>query len=219
LFALRLRDMRVWIFLFWLAAYGTIASLSESSPAAQRLPGVGPACAVLVGFAAVEIFSLLAKLWPARKQILGLAAILLVGFLALDDLRFYFFDFTPNSGFMGKYDFVGTGGEIAADVVRQLKDEPGDWQVLFLNNGTMGFYSNPSLRYQLPGVTGLDINSTWGSPDNPAPDGANLLFIIFPGREADIPLIQADFPGGTLGVMTSPDGSVLYSYYEYRSTT
>jgi hypothetical protein len=217
MFSLRLRDLRIWIFLLWLAAYGTIASLSESSPAAQRLAGVGPACAMLVGFAAVEIFSLLSRFWPSRKQLLGLAAVLLVGYLALDDLRFYFREFTPNSVYMGKYDFSGYGGEVAADIVRRLKDEPGDWQVLFLNNGTMGFYSNPSLRYQLPKVTGLDINSTWGSPDNPVPDRENLLFVFFPGREEEIPLIQADYPGGTLGVVTAPNGSVLYTYYSYRS--
>ncbi len=213
---LRLRDTRTWVPLLWLAAYGMIVSLSESAPAAQRLPGVGAACALVVGFGAVEFVAILSNLFPARKQLLGIAAILLVGIMAADDLRFYFFDYTPQSAYQGKYDFVGTGGEVAKQIVLQLKDQPGQWEVVFFNNSLMGFYSNPALRFLLPNVEGMDINLAWGSPENPAVPARNLFFVFMPEREDEIPRVQADYPGGILGEVYAADGTLLYTYYEYR---
>ncbi|MGB7538510.1 MAG: glycosyltransferase family 39 protein [Anaerolineales bacterium] len=213
---LRLKQTRTWVPLLWIAAYGMIVSLSESAPAAQRLPGVGAAVALVVGFGAVEFVSILSNLFPARKWVLGIAVVMLVGYMAFDDLRFYFGEYTPNSGYLGRYDFVGTGGEVAKQLVLQLQARPGMWQVLFLNNELMGFYSNPALRFLAPNAEGMDINNTWGSPENgPIPAG-NVFVVIMPGREAEIPLIQADYPGGTLGEVRASDGSLLYTYYEYR---
>jgi 4-amino-4-deoxy-L-arabinose transferase-like glycosyltransferase len=214
----RLKDMRTWIPLLWLTAYGMIVSLSESTPAAQRLPGVGAACALVVGFGAVEFTSILFNLLPSRRQLAGIAAILLVGFMAADDLRFYFFDYTPQSAYLGKYDFVGTGGEVAKQIVLQLKDQPGEWEVVFFNNSLMGFYSDPALRFLLPNAEGMDVNNAWGSPENPPIPERNLFFVFMPDREDDIPGVQAQYPGGTLGEVYATDGSLLYTYYEYRLT-
>jgi 4-amino-4-deoxy-L-arabinose transferase-like glycosyltransferase len=214
--ALRLRDMRTWVPLLWLAAYGMVASLSESAPAAQRLAGVGPTCALVVGFGAMEFVSILAGLFPARQWQLGLASILLVGYMAADDLNFYFREYTPQSVYLGRYDFVGTGGEVARRLVEQLNNRPVQWEVVFLTNSLMGYYSDPAIRYLAPNAEGTDINATWGSPDNPPIPYGNLFLVIMPGREEEIPLIQADCPGGTLGEIRASDGSLLYTYYEYR---
>jgi hypothetical protein len=216
LLALRVRDTRTWVPLLWLAAYGMIVSLSESAPAAQRLPGVGPACALVVGFGVVEFASILADLFPARKLLLGAAAALLAAYMAIDELRFYFFDFTPQSGYLGRSDFVGAGGEIAMDIVRRLKGETGQWQVVFLTNELMGYYSDPSLRFLLPNAEGMDIDQPWGSADNPAVPAGNLFFVFMPGREEEIPQVMEEYPGGTSGELRASDGSLLYSYYEYR---
>ncbi|MFN2300012.1 MAG: ArnT family glycosyltransferase [Anaerolineales bacterium] len=216
---LRLRRTRTWIPLLWLAAYGTAVSLSESAPAAQRFAGVGPACALVVGFGVVEITSICMNLFTARKWIVNVAAAALIGFMAVDDLHFYFFTYTPQSVYQGRYDFVGRGGEVARELVRQLAERPGPWQVVFLNNKLMGFFSDPALRFLSPNVEGMDVKMAWGSPDNlPIPDG-NLFIVIMPGREEEIPLIRTDYPGGTLAEVYAPDGSVLYTYYEFRRET
>jgi hypothetical protein len=215
---LRFRDPRSWVPLLWLAAYGMIVSFSESAPAAQRLAGVGAACALVVGFGVVECISILANLFPARKWLLGIAAILLVGYMAFDDLRFYFFQYTPQSNYLGRNDFVGTGGEVAKQIVLQVRDQPGEWEVVFLNNELMGFYSDPALRFLLPNAEGMDISNSWGSPDNPPIPAHNLFIVIMPGREEEISRIQADYPGGRLGEIHASDGSLLYTYYEYRLT-
>jgi hypothetical protein len=215
--ALRLRDTRTWILLLWLLAFGVTVSLSESTPASQRLPGVTPACALVVGFGVVEIFSLMEKLLPAFKRLFPIAAILLAGYMAVDELRFYFFDFAPQNIFEGRYDNVGVGGEVSMDIVRTLKNEPGSWQVLFFRDDLMGYFSDPALPFLLPNATGIDVSNPWGSPDNPAVSGQNLLFVFMPERKDDIPLVQADYPGGVFHEVDAPDGSVLYSYYLVRS--
>ncbi len=214
--ALRLKETRTWIPLLWIAAYGMIVSLSESAPAAQRLPGVSAAVALVVGFGAVEFVSILSNLFPARTWVLGIAAVALVGYMAVDDLNFYFGEYTPNSGYLGPYDFVGRGGEVAKQLVLQLRDRPEQWQVVFLNNELMGYYSDPALRFLTPNVEGRDLNNAWGSPENEPIPAGNLFIVIMPGREAEIPLIQADYPGGALGEVYASDGSLLYTYYEYR---
>jgi len=212
---LRLRDPRTWVPLLWLAAYGMIASLSTSAPAAQRLPGVSPACALVVGIGVVELASILAGLLSTRKWLVGVAAILLVGYMAADDLRFYFFEYTPESQFQGRHDFVGIGGAVSADIVRLLKDEPGQWEVVFFPNQVMGYRSDPALRYLLPNVNGMDILKPWGASENPAIPEGNLFFVFMPGREDDLPRVTADYPGGQTHVVHAPNGSVLYSYYRY----
>jgi hypothetical protein len=213
---LRLKQTRTWVPLLWITAYGMIVSLSESAPAAQRLPGVSPAVALVVGYGAVEFVSILSNLFPSRKWLLGIAAVLLVGYMAFDDLWFYFGEYTPNSAYLGRYDFVGEGGEVAKQLVLQLRARPGDWQVVFLDNELMGFYSDPALRYLAPNAKGLDFDNTWGSPENDPIPAGNVFVVIMPGREAEIPLIRADFPGGALGEVHAADGSLLYTYYEYR---
>jgi 4-amino-4-deoxy-L-arabinose transferase-like glycosyltransferase len=212
----RLRETRTWVPLLWLAAYGMIVSLSESAPAAQRLPGVGAAVALVVAFGAVEFVAILSNLFPARKWVMGIATVLLVGGMAFDELRFYFGEYTPNSVYLGRYDFVGTGGEVAKQLVLQLRGRPDTWQIVFLNNSLMGYYSDPALRFLAPNAEGLDFNFQWGTPENPPVPAGNLFFVIMPGREEEIPLIQSDFPGGTLGEVRASDGSLLYTYYEIR---
>jgi hypothetical protein len=214
---LRLRDTRTWIPLLWIAAYGMIVSLSESAPAAQRLPGVGPAVALVVGFGTMEFLSILANLFPMRKIVMGTAAVLLAGGMAADDLRFYFFDYTPQSVLGGRYDFVGSGGEIANDIVAKVIVLPGQWQILFFNNEHMGFYSNPALRFLAANAEGMDIGAVWGSPDNPEIPSGNLFFVFMTGREAEIPQVRQDYPGGILREVRLEDGTLLYTYYEYRS--
>jgi 4-amino-4-deoxy-L-arabinose transferase-like glycosyltransferase len=215
---LRLKDLRTWVALLWLAAYGMIVSLSESAPAAQRLPGVSAAVALVVGFGVVEFVAILGNLFPARKWVLGVAAIALAGVLAADDLRFYFYEYTPQSAYLGRFDFVGTGGEVARRIIGQMNGRPGQWEVVFFNNGLMGYYSDPAIRFLLPNAEGLDQNNAWGSPDNPPiPAGRELFFVFMPGRETEIAGVQAAYPGCSLGEIFASDGSLLYTYYDCRS--
>jgi hypothetical protein len=217
LLLLRWKDLRTWIPVIWLAAYGMIVSLSESTPAAQRLPGVSAAVALVVGFGVVEFVAILANLFPVRKWALGVAAVGVAAFLAADDLRFYFYEYTPQSVYLGRYDFVGTGGEVARRLVEQLVGRSGAWQVVFFDNQLMGYYSDPAIRFLLPNAEGQDMNAAWGSPDNPPiPEGRSLFFVFMPGREAEIDAVRAAYPDGTLGEIFASDGSLLYTYYDCR---
>jgi hypothetical protein len=214
---LQWKDLRTWVPVLWLLAYGMIVSLSESTPAAQRLPGVSAAVALVVGFGVVELVLLLGNLFPVRKLALGAAAVAVTAFLAADDLRFYFYVYTPQSVYLGRDDFVGTGGEVARRIVGQLGGRSGEWEVVFFDNSLMGFFSDPAIRFLLPRVEGQDMNSAWGSPDNPpVPEGRYLFFVFMPDRETEIDGVRASYPGGTLGEIFASDGSLLYTYYDCR---
>ena len=49
----------------------------------------------------------------------------------------------------------------------------------------------------------------------PVPAG-RLLIASMPEREGEIPSIQADYPGEPLSEVRATDGSLLYTYNEYR---
>jgi hypothetical protein len=98
-----------------------------------------------------------------------------------------------------------------------LKQRSPEEQVVFLGRERMGFYSIPSTQYLAPQFQGIDILSPWGSPENPRPQKEHLLFVVLPHLEQEIPLIQKDYPGGTLTKKYAIDGNVLFYIYEYNS--
>jgi hypothetical protein len=105
---------------------------------------------------------------------------------------------------------------IAQRLADYLISKPDGTQVVFFGQPLMGYYSIPSTQFLAPQVTGLDITA-WDQPDRPQPEGRNLIFVFLPGNEQQIPLVQADYPGGVLLEETASDGLPLYYYYEYST--
>jgi 4-amino-4-deoxy-L-arabinose transferase-like glycosyltransferase len=217
LMLIRFKDIRTWIVLTWLAAFGMTAALSESTPAAQRLVACTPAVALLVGFGLVELGRLLASAFSNRQKWVALGIGIAAVFLVADEIRFYFFEFTPQSAYMAKHDFVGRGADIADKIIHQLEGRPGQWEIAVLTDGSFGYYTIPSVQFLLPNVSGADLSHPWGSAENPTLPQGNTLFILLGDRASEEGLLREQFPGGVSGEFLAPDGSVLYVYYLYQA--
>ncbi|MBI5842922.1 MAG: glycosyltransferase family 39 protein [Chloroflexi bacterium] len=212
-FSLVRNDRKVGLLLLlWLLAFALLGALSESTPAAQRYPGSAPAVAILVAVGVSEFGRLFARLWPSLRKSLDLAAVIILLLLAAREVHFYFFEYTP-----GTYErMVQDNGMVGYRLGLYLRPRPAGAQIVFLGKDRMGFYSIPSTQYLAPQFQGIDINFPWGAPENPLPEKDHLLFIVLPEAEAEIPLVQNDYPGGTLSKEYADDGTVLFYVYDYN---
>jgi hypothetical protein len=199
------------LLVLWLVAFGLLGALSESTPAAQRYPAAAPAAAILVAVGVSEFGRLFEGLWPSLRKQISMAMILIIFLLSAREVQFYFFEYTPKtSEFMAK-----DNGMVGYKLGLYLRPRPPGAEIVFLGRERMGFYSIPSTQYLAPQFQGIDINFPWGSIENPTPEKDHLLFIILPHIEQEIPLVQKDYPGGTLTKVYAIDGSVLFYVYEY----
>ncbi len=196
--------------ILWLLAFIAIVGLSESTPAAQRLVAVAPVCAVLVGFGLSESSVVLGEVLGRRKHLITFISIALVAFLAIDELYFYFFRFTPHSTLSA----ARSNGVVAQTLANYLETKPRDTQVLFLGSPNMGYYSVPSIQYLVPDIKGTDINQPWLQSPKQEITSPHLIFVFLPNNTDQIPYVQDDFPGGKLTNVPSADGQLLFTLYE-----
>jgi 4-amino-4-deoxy-L-arabinose transferase-like glycosyltransferase len=211
LLVLKIRDNRTTLLGMWLIVLTIMVALSESTPAAQRYVAVSPAVAILVGYGLAGSVDRLGKLWSRGMYLLNLIAVGIIIFIGLDDLRYYFLDYTPRS------DFGGENTLVAHQLAEYLITQPDDLEVFFFGGTRMGYYSIPSLPFLAPHVKGIDINHPWSSPENPKPTSQNVLFVFLPDKHDELENIQSSYPGGLLMEVVKEDGKTLYWLYKYYS--
>lgn len=204
---IKFRDSRTHLLLLWLAAFVATGGMSVPPTAAQRYIAVAPACALIVGFAISEITYLLSKVWQGLAKALTVIGFVIVLLLSLDDLRFYFLDYTPNA-VMG-----GPNTWVAQRLANFLQTKEEGVEVAFFV-GRMGYYTHSTLPYLAPHITGYDVREEWGSPDNPVLQGDHFIFVITPDLEYHLPIVQESYPNGELGIEFDRYGEVLYWYVE-----
>jgi len=204
------KDDRFLLLGLWVFTFALTISFSESAPAAQRFVGVTPAVAILVGFGITGSIKQIGLIWPRIQKPLIFLSLALVLALSLDDIRFYFFDYAPNSQFGGDHTLI------AQDLADLLQNRSSDCRVFFFGAPHMGYGSISSIQYLAPHIEGIDINYPWNSPDDPAAIGNHLLFVFLNDHKADLKAVQKSFPDGTLREIYRkyPATGLLYWSYE-----
>jgi 4-amino-4-deoxy-L-arabinose transferase-like glycosyltransferase len=207
LLLLKWRDSRTHLLLIWLAAFLATGTLSVPATAAQRYVAVAPLCVLLVGYFFSETPRLLSKPWPQALRGLNIAAIIIVSIISIDDLRFYFFDYTPTS-------YMGGPNTLVAQRLAEYLQTKEDLEVAFFGEPRMGYYSISSLPYLSPHIQGYDFRQPWGSEENPTLTNDHILFVLLPEHQDDLTAIMEDYPEGVLLEEYDPYNSLLYWYYE-----
>ncbi len=206
-------DSRHTLLALWLLGFGIISGLSVDPPSAQRYVAAAPSVALIVGVGLHEITITLSKLIPKAAFTLSLLAIVGVLWLAVDDLRFYFWDYSPRTA-------ETLGNDLVANrLAHYLEDQPIGTQVYFFGAPRMGFSSHASVPYLVPQVNGFDMALPWNAaslPGNPAGGSAMTprIFVFLPEYSATLSEVQASFPGGTVHEETTANGPILYMLYE-----
>jgi len=207
--AVKPKDDRSLLLGIWLIAGGLSISFSESAPAAQRFVSVAPAAAIVVGVGITEFFSQLGKIWPRLSRLLILAGLLTALAISLDEMRFYFYDYTPTSQFGGDHTLI------AQDLANVLQERGSEWRVLFFGLPHMGYQSIKSLPYLAPHIQGMDFHSVSELPPDLSVMGSHLILVFHNQHEQDLKAIIDKYPGGKLRQVMRrypAQGVVYYSY-------
>ncbi|HUF38839.1 MAG TPA: glycosyltransferase family 39 protein [Anaerolineales bacterium] len=208
LLLVRSRDLRSWMIVLLLLAFGVSAGLSTNTPAAQRYVAAAPFMALALGYGAAETARAFRSLLPDRDRAFTALAVLGIAYLGADDLRFYFRDYGP------RIDHYSGNDLVAQRLADYLQTRPDIAEVYFFGAPRMSYYSIRSIHFLVPEVAGVDINEPWGSAGNPPITSPNPVFVFLPENEADLHAVLAAYPGGILLDERTGDGLLVYWLYE-----
>ncbi len=209
----QMRKPVAWLLFAWVAAFVFIGGFSVPVSAAQRYVAVMPACALVIGFGVDEVARLVSKVWQRRAGLLGVVALALVMLISLDDLNFYYFDYTPNTQ-------LGGDNTLVAQRLADYLQDKSDLQVAFFGVPRMGYYSITSTAYLAPNIQGLDFNEPWGAPDNPVIENKHVVFVFLPEQQENLKRVKQDYPFGTVIVEPGYNDEALYWLYDtYKPTS
>jgi hypothetical protein len=205
---IRRRDSRFVMLGIWIVTFILTGALSESVPASQRYVAITPALAICVGLGLSVLINRLTDIWPGLLRVSFAIGLLMICLIGIDELNFYFINYTPKS------DLGGFNTLVAQRLADYLENKKDNWNVLFYGSPNMGYFSIPSLPYRLPDVTGLDMVAPWGSSENPSPQSQNLIFVFLPNHEQDLHQVQSSLPGGKLVEEYGLNHQLLFWLYE-----
>lgn len=202
----KIKQPRSLLMLLWLAAVVGMGAFSDSAPASQRYVAVVPACAVLIGWALSQGVDWLGEHLPEARKYLPMAALLLVLVLSLDDLRFYYLDFTKHHAY-GGYDAT-----IAQHIVNQVREEQDPWQIAFFGSPKLCLDYMPTIRFLLPQHEFIDMPENWDPLGGPPLLPTNVLFVFLPGHEPDLAKVLKAAPAAVFEQEKDLDDELLYWY-------
>lgn len=201
------RRARTMLILVWLLTIGLMGGLSESTPAAQRYVAVAPVLAIGVGYGLAVLAAELAKIWKTKPIWITVLAVLVMLGLGVDELRFYWSDYTPSS------EFGGANTRVAQHLADYLQNKSDQYQVFFFGHPRMGYRSIPSIQFLAPHVDGVDVVEPWESGEV-QPRGDHLIFVFLPENKAELEMIQDDYPRGKLIREKDHQDNLLYLLYQ-----
>jgi hypothetical protein len=126
--------------------------------------------------------------------------------IAVDDARFYFFDYSL------KANFGGYKTQVAQRLSNYLQDYDNSWEVVFSGGSEMTYNTISSIRFLSPHIKGTDLMEPWGSPDNVIPGNKKKLFVFLPPFESALKQCMQQYPGGELITEYNHENKLYYLY-------
>lgn len=207
LLILKINDYKTKLIFLWVLGFIGTSALSTPTPAAQRLVGVVPAVALIVGYGLGEITELLSSLWIKYQSYLKYSALIIIFLVTLSDLKFYYQDYTPTG------DLGGVNTFIANSLAEDLEGKDSSWHVYFFGFPRMGYKSLPSLQYLIPQIEGTDVNSSDELASIQIQD-SKAVFVFLPEQEELLNQVTEKYPSGKLVERYDALERFNYWYYE-----
>jgi 4-amino-4-deoxy-L-arabinose transferase-like glycosyltransferase len=198
-------DLRILLLLLPIVASVFIVAVSRDAPAAQRYIMAAPFIAIFVALPIGLLTEWLRALWPDRRLLATLPAVLLLAAMMLSE-TFYYFNRAYDHFLLG-----GLNTLVATRVAQDLQRDPKTPQVVFYGFPRMGFQTHATVPYLVPAVQGYDVMEGALFPENWSING-RTRFIFLPERIEELQAVQDIFPGGQYeGVYWKEE--LLYAVY------
>jgi hypothetical protein len=186
-----------------------LGGLSQDAPASQRYVLAAPLVAVLVAVPIAQVSQWLTRFWPRHRPLILAGVVALISWLALNDLRYYFFEVYDNY-VLGDYNT-----EVANAIAMYLDEQDPAPAVYFFGFPRMGYFSLSTIPYLVPEVAAQDVLEPLAAA--PAWSLAGPTYFIFlPERAGELPLVQAAYPQGTYRQFRTQRGDLMFISYEWR---
>lgn len=208
--ALKPKDNRSWLLILWLGLFTASATFSLPNPAVHRYVALSSGFALIFAVGVANLTEIVSKVWNDRQRELMIAALVFTILVAVDDVRFYMFDYSPRS------EMGGVNTLLANRIVDEVKarfDGDDDVQIAYLNSPRVGYNSIQALPFLTPGIHGTDYPNPPGSPENPEFENSKVIFIVLPEREEELNELQSVYPGGQLTTHYYKGSEVLFWMY------
>ena len=184
-----------YILLLWIGATILFAgALLENPPSSQRYVIAAPAACMLVALALNDLGRRIRSLLGGRRDV-WLAGVLSVAVLfSFNDLRFYFYDYTPRS------DLGGLNTEVAQRASEYLVDLGPEWQIYFFGFPRMGIgreHGFPSVSFLAPDIDAYDVTEGMTDPSQLPDLQFPAVFVFLPERAYELNVVRDAFPSGT----------------------
>ena len=200
-------DLRYWLIWLPLLAVPILGAFSQNAPASQRYVLTIPAVMLLLALPLAQFAAWLRQLWPRRAPLAVGLALLVVAWIAVTDVRYYFFE-----AYRG-YVLGGVNTETATEVAYYLRaQQPASQKVYFFGWPRMGYYSHATIPYLAPAMRGEDVATPLTQPPDWSLAGPTQ-FIFLPERLGELAQVQAVFPDGSYWAGYSRRGDLLFGAY------
>jgi hypothetical protein len=205
--AIAVLDLRYLLLLLPLLSVIFLGGFSQDPPASQRYVVAIPMVAVLLAVPLVQIGKWLRESWPTMRRVLWPAAVLLVVWLMVVDLRYYFLEVYNH------YVLGGLNTVVASEVAEYLDEQRERPMVYFFGFPRMGYFSLSTIPYLEPDVQAQDVlDPLIGEPGWLITGPTRFIFL--PERLHELQYVQAAYPGGAYHEYFYQDGTPLFMVYE-----
>jgi 4-amino-4-deoxy-L-arabinose transferase-like glycosyltransferase len=201
-----------WLVLLPILAVILLGGLSQDAPASQRYILATPALATVVAIPLAVVARWLWRAWPRYQSLIAVTLVLGLGWLALSNLQFYFFEVFDS------YVLGGPNTQTATAIAHYLNDQEPSPKVYFFGPPRMGYHSLATIPYLAPQVMAEDINQPLDSPPD-WPLASVTIFLFLPERQGELALVSRRYPGGTVRQIDDAQGQPLFLAYELVAPT
>lgn len=200
-------DLRYLLLLLPLLSVIFLGGFSQDPPASQRYVVAIPVVAILLAVPLTQLADWLRESWPQTRRLLWPAAVLLVVWLMVADLKFYFLDVYD------RYVLGGLNTIVATDVAEYLAEQEGTPAVYFFGFPRMGYFSLSTIPYLQPDIQAQDVLDPLVSEPGWVLTGPTR-FIFLPERLSELQFVQLAFPVGRYQEFFDEAGTPLFMVYE-----
>jgi 4-amino-4-deoxy-L-arabinose transferase-like glycosyltransferase len=207
-----IRDPRAKLCLIWVLLFGFLVGFSDSAPAAQRYIGAAPICMVIIGLGIRSIENWLSKKGIIKKKTGRYFFLFLVIILSVNDIYFYFKDYTYWSTYGGDLAKIDT---VLAEDLNEIK---GGKDLYYFGTPRHAYDAFEIIPFLAPETIEYNINENFLNNELPG-SPENSKFFVFLDSKMDLSELQAKYPGGTIKEETDSLGRFLFWEYSINIHT